>query len=311
MQTLDDEGLVQGFLDHITVERGLSRNTRVSYKRDLLRFIAHLKKNSAEAVSINGPDITAYLKSLKEDGLSVRSYTRSLITLRGFYKFLLKMGRIKISPCANIDLPRFQKKLPHFLSVPEVDELLSSPDTNTVIGIRDKAMLETLYATGLRVSELVTLKLNDVSLQSGYITAFGKGGKERVVPIGQSAMLWIKRYLEEARDAFLKEGKNPLRGNNPLRRNSKYLFLTARSGHMTRQNFWVILKNCALRCGIERNKIRPHILRHSFATHLIEGGADLRIVQTMLGHADISSTQIYTHVTNSRLKKLHKKHPRG
>ncbi|MBI5970559.1 MAG: site-specific tyrosine recombinase XerD [Deltaproteobacteria bacterium] len=299
IKTLDDDGLAQEFLDYITVERGLSRNTRVSYERDLLRFIAHLKKNSAQAEAINGADITAYLKSLKEDGLSVRSYTRSLITIRGFYKFLLKRGRINASPCANIDLPRFHNKLPQYLSITEVDELLSSPDTDTVLGIRDKAMLETLYATGLRVSELVSLKLNDVSLQSGYITALGKGGKERVVPIGQSAMRWIMRYIEEARGAFLK-GKN-----------GKYLFLTARATHMTRQNFWVILKNCAFRCGIERNKIRPHILRHSFATHLIERGADLRIVQVMLGHADISSTQIYTHVTNTRLKKLHKKHPRG
>ncbi len=290
---------MQDYLDHITVERGLSRNTRVSYERDLSRFIAYLKKNSVEAVSISGVGITAYLKTLKEDGLSVRSYARALITLRGFYKFLLKGRRIGSSPCVKIDLPRFQKKLPQYLSVVEVDELLSVPDTDNAIGIRDKAMIETLYATGLRVSELVTLKLDDVSLQSGYITAFGKGGKERVVPIGQAAMFWVKRYLDEARDAFLKG------------RNSKYLFLTARARHMTRQNFWVIMKSCALKCGIDRNKIRPHILRHSFATHLIERGADLRIVQAMLGHADISSTQIYTHVTNTRLKKLHKKHPRG
>lgn len=290
---------VNEFLDHLIVEKGLSMNTRLAYGRDLAAYGAFLKGLGKEPEGAGPDDILGFMKRLMEEGKSVRSYTRALIALRGFYKFLLKKGRVAANPCASVDIPRANKKLPEFLKLEEVEKLLEAPDPNTPLGLRDKAMLEVLYATGLRVSELVGLKLNDLNLQGGYITAFGKGSKERIVPMGESAMYWVGKYLETGRAGLIK-------------RMNKYLFVTRRGSRMTRQNFWVIIKTAALKAGIDRRKIKPHIIRHSFATHLLEGGADLRMVQAMLGHADISTTQIYTHVTNERLKSLHKKnHPRG
>ncbi len=295
-----DEGSVQEFLDYLIVERGLSMNTHESYRRDILRFVTFLKRHGAAAETADSLNITGYLKELMGRGLSARSYTRALIALRGFYKYLLKKGRVKVNPCANVDIPRMPKRLPEFLTLDDIERLLAAPSLDTRTGLRDKAMLETLYATGLRVSELTSLKLNDINLQGGYLNAFGKGSKERLVPIGESAMVWLKRYMDNARPSFLR-GKE-----------GKFLFLTARASKMTRQNFWVIIKQNAMRAGIDKKRIKPHIIRHSFATHLLEGGADLRMVQAMLGHADISSTQIYTHLTDERLKSLHrKKHPRG
>lgn len=292
--------LIDSFLDHIVVEKGLSENTRASYCRDLLRFKAYIDEKGAGLDAAAPSDISGFLKRLKDDGLSVGSYTRALIALRAFYKFLVKKGHIKLSPCTSIDIPKAQRKLPEFLKTAEVESLLSAPKADTPLGSRDKAMLEVLYATGLRVSELVTLKLNDLNLQAWYLTAFGKGSKERIVPLGEAALIWLKRYMDEARPVILKKRQN------------KFLFVTSRGTRMTRQNFWVIIKKAALNSGIDKKKIKPHIIRHSFATHLLEGGADLRLVQAMLGHADISTTQIYTHITNERLKNLHKsKHPRG
>lgn len=293
------QGKVKDYLDHIVVEKGLSVNTRLSYGRDLAAYSAWLGARKKQIEKAGPEEIRAYLKHLKDGGKSVRSYTRALITLRGFYKFLLKKGVVTANPCGTIDIPRAPRGLPGFLKLEEVEKLLDAPDTATPIGLRDKAMCELLYATGVRVSELVKLKLNDVNLQGGYITAFGKGSKERIVPMGEAAMHWIGRYLNESRSGLAK-GVN------------RYLFITKRGTCMTRQNFWVILKRAALKCGIDMKKIKPHIIRHSFATHLLEGGADLRVVQEMLGHSDISTTQIYTHITNERLKNLHKKsHPRG
>ncbi|MBI5643906.1 MAG: site-specific tyrosine recombinase XerD [Deltaproteobacteria bacterium] len=296
---MNDELSIQGFLDYLVVEKGLSENTRLSYRRDLLKFISYINSKGRPLTDAAPDDISGFMRDLKAGGQSVRSYTRALIAVRGLYKYLLKQGQVKASPCSAIDIPKAQRKLPDFLKFAEVDRLLQAPDTGRPLGLRDKAMLETLYATGLRVSELVSLKLNDLSLQAGYLTAFGKGSKERLVPLGLSAMEWLKRYMDEARPAILKNRQN------------KFLFVTARGTKMTRQNFWVIIKLSALKAGIDKKKIKPHIIRHSFATHLLEGGADLRLVQAMLGHADISTTQIYTHITNERLKKLHKKHPRG
>lgn len=291
---------IREFLDHVVVEKGLSRNTHDSYQRDLLRFAVYLEGRGGSVTSAEPTDVSSYLKHLRESGLSPRSYTRALITLRGFYKFLLKKGQVAASPCSSIDVPRVQRKLPEFLSLEEVESLLNAPDEKSPLGLRDRAMLETLYATGLRVSELVSLKLNDINLQGGWLAAFGKGSKERLVPLGEAAMVCLKNYMENGRGALLKK------------KSSKTLFVTNRGAGMTRQNFWVIIKNHALRSGIETRKIKPHIIRHSFATHLLERGADLRIVQAMLGHADISTTQIYTHVTNERLRNIHKKnHPRG
>ncbi len=292
--------LVQGFLDYLVVEKGLSRNTHDSYKRDLRKYLEYLDKSGTSPEVADSSRITGHLEALMKSGLSVRSYTRSLIALRGFYKYLLKKGRIQANPCANVDIPRMPKRLPEFLTLDEVELLLAAPPLDARTGLRDKAMLETLYATGLRVSELVSLRLNDINLQGGYLRAFGKGSKERLVPMGDSAMFWLRRYMEDGRPGLLSG------------RDSKSLFLTVRGSRMTRQNFWVIIKLNALRAGIDKKKIKPHIIRHSFATHLLEGGADLRMVQAMLGHADISSTQIYTHLTDERLRKLHKKkHPRG
>ena len=293
-------GHIGEYLDYVVVEKGLSLNTRDSYKRDLEGFAAWLENRGEPLASASPADVSAYLKHLKDRGHCARSYTRVLISLRGFYRFLLKKGRITASPCSSIDIPRIQRKLPEFLSFEEVESLISAPDESSPLGLRDRAMLETLYATGLRVSELTSLKLNDINLQGGWLTAFGKGSKERIVPLGEAAMSWLKKFMDEGRAAILKK------------KTSKTLFVTARGSGMTRQNFWVIMKLYALKAGIDRKKIKPHIVRHSFATHLLEGGADLRIVQAMLGHADISTTQIYTHVTNERLRKIHKKnHPRG
>lgn len=289
------------YLDFAVVEKGLSANTHDSYRRDLRRFEAYMADSGGRAVqSALPPDISSYMKRLREDGLSARSCTRALVALRGFFRFLLKRGVVEASPCASIDMPRLGRKLPEFLSLDDVEALLNAPDADSPLGLRDRAMLEVLYATGLRVSELTTLNTNDINLQGGWLVAFGKGSKERLVPLGEAAMVWLKKYMEEGRGAVL--GK----------RGSRTLFVTSRGSGMTRQNFWLMMKRCALKAGIEARKIKPHIVRHSFATHLLERGADLRIVQAMLGHADISTTQIYTHVTSERLRNIHKKkHPRG
>jgi len=217
-----------------------------------------------------------------------------------FYKFLLKKGSISAMPTANIDMPKLAKRLPQSLSIEEVERLVEAPEAKKTLGLRDKAMLETLYATGMRVSELVSVKLNDLNLQTGYIVTYGKGSKERIVPIGETAIAYITGYINSARPVLLKG------------RSSEHLFITARGKRLTRQTFWVIIKKYALLAGIPSNKAKPHTIRHSFATHLLERGADLRSIQTMLGHADISTTQIYTHVRAERLKSIHKKsHPRG
>ena len=235
-----DDPLIKEFLDHIIVEKGLSRNTRLSYSSDLSRYAQCLKKNNVEPINASSGDITAFLKYLRDAGISPRSCTRSLVAVRGFYKFLLKGKKIKESPCANVDMPRFDMKLPEFLSLEEVDRLLSAPDSSSVRGLRNKAMLETLYAAGLRVSELVSLKLNGISLQKGFLTAFGKGSKERLVPLGESAMIWLKRYIDDARPALCAK-KN----------SSPFLFLTSRGSRMSRQNFWTLIKKTALAAGID------------------------------------------------------------
>lgn len=294
------ERLVNRFLDYIVVEKGLSPNTHASYRRDLERFSAFLEERGVGVEEASSADVSAFLERLATDGLSVRSYTRALIAVRGLYRYLMRSGVVEASPCANVDVPRVKAKLPDFLTLNEVDALLDAPDSTKTTGLRDKAMIEVLYATGLRVSELVGLETRGVNLQAGWLVAFGKGSKERLVPMGEEAMKWVRRYMKESRPALLKG------------RLSRHLFVTARGRAMTRQNFWNIIKRLALLAGIDRKRIKPHVLRHSFATHMLERGADLRMVQAMLGHADISTTQIYTHITTERLKRLHKKmHPRG
>ncbi len=288
------------FLSFLAVDKGLSLNTQSAYKQDLIDFMRFLDKRKVALVKAKAADIDAYLSSLKKRGLSTTSMARGLTTLRGFYKFLLMNKEISASPCERIDMPKLTRRLPRFLTLDEVETLLESPPLTNPIGIRDRVMLEVLYATGFRVSELINIRLNDLDMQRGVISTIGKGEKERIVPIGEEAMKWIKRYVDGARGAILND------------KDSGYLFVTNRGSAMTRQNFWIIIKKHAVSTGIEAGSIKPHVLRHSFATHLLERGVDLRHLQAMLGHADISTTQIYTHVMSERLKGLHEKHhPRG
>lgn len=292
--------LLDEFLNFIAVEKGLSKNTIEAYSRDIIKYISFLEAGEISLLQASPSHIVSFLSNLKENGISVRSYTRNLIAIRMFYKFLLKNGRISNAPTANIDMPKLAARLPETLSIEEVDRLIEAPKAEDKLGLRNKTMLETLYATGMRVSELISIKLNDLNLQTGYIVAYGKGSKERIVPLGENAISYIRKYLDSSRPMILKNRK------------SEYLFVTNRSKKLTRQAFWALIKRYALLAGISKNKVKPHALRHSFATHLLERGADLRAIQTMLGHADISTTQIYTHVKTDALKAIHKKsHPRG
>lgn len=288
------------FLNYLVVEKGLSRNTLDAYGRDLGRYLEFLSKEKTTAPDQITPTLVLrFLALLKEQGLAPRSRARTLVALRTFHRFLLQEGYASANPAARVEAPKSLQPLPHTLSPAEVERLLQAPTGDKPLALRDRAMLEILYATGLRVSELVGLKLENLQLDIGYLVTFGKGRKERIVPMGEVSMAALRLYLQQ--------GRPPLcRGEN-----SVLLFLNRGGKGLTRQGFWKIIKRRALQAGIAKN-IMPHTLRHSFATHLLENGADLRSVQTMLGHADISTTQIYTHVTRERLKQLHGQfHPRG
>lgn len=288
------------FLDHVKIERGLAKNSVLAYGRDLTKFRRYADKAGlASCEEIEPRHLLAFLVSLAEEKLSVRSQARQLVALRGLFKYLRAERHIPIDPSAEIEAPRLGRKLPEVLSVEEVDRLLAAPDVRIPRGLRDAAMIETLYATGLRVSELVSLKLADVNLDAGFITTVGKGKKQRVVPLGEVACERVREYLAEVRPA-LDRG-----------RGLAALFLTNRDGPMTRQGFWKLLKGYAFTAGIHK-PLSPHKLRHSFATHLLENGADLRAVQAMLGHADVGTTQIYTHLSTRRLRDVHgRHHPRA
>lgn len=288
------------FISYLVVEKGLSANTRQAYSRDLIRYLDFLEKHGRTApASVTSADIATFLGQLKQQGIGPRSRARCLSSIRMFHKFLMIENYADVNPAAIIEAPRTLHKLPEFLTSPEVDALFAACAGTSGDNIRDLAMLELLYATGLRVSELVSLKLREVNLDAGYLLTLGKGNKERLVPIGESARERVRAYLEGVRYRLDPHGKNV------------YLFLSRLGGAMSRQAFWNIIKKRSLLSGI-RKSISPHTLRHSFATHLLENGADLRSVQIMLGHADLSTTQIYTHVTRERLKKLHQQiHPRG
>lgn len=289
------------FLNYLLVEKGLAKNSLDSYGRDMVRYLDFLEgRGCVDPSGVRSVDVADFLASLKERGLAPRSRARALSSVRMFHRFLLVEGYAEVNPTAIIEAPKTVAKLPQVLTGREVEALLAAPGNDSTIDIRDRAMLELLYATGLRVSELVGLGLRDVNVTAGYLMAFGKGGKERLVPMGESACAAVSRYLSETRPVLDRED-----GAN------RYLFLTRLGDRMTRQSFWNIIKKRALEAGVRKN-ISPHTLRHSFATHLLENGADLRSVQTMLGHADLSTTQIYTHVTRERLKRLHEQfHPRG
>lgn len=288
------------FLQYLLVERGVSGNTVEAYGRDTLRYVAFLEQaGCAEPAGITPLQVASFIARLKAEGLSPRSRARTLSAIRMFHRFLLVDGYATTNPTALIEAPKTGGKLPTFLTSREIEALLTAPAGDGVIEVRDRAMLELLYATGLRVSELVSLTLRTVNLDAGYLLTFGKGGKERLVPLGDAAIREVQRYHAVARHK-LDRGKG-----------SAELFLTRLGEGMSRQAFWNIIKKRAKQAGITRS-ISPHTLRHSFATHLLENGADLRSVQIMLGHADLSSTQIYTHVTRERLKKIHEEcHPRG
>ncbi|MHB1174261.1 MAG: site-specific tyrosine recombinase XerD [Sulfuriferula sp.] len=291
---------LDGFCDLLWLEDGLSPNTLQSYRRDLTQFSVWLETiRSTLLLDVNQADIEAYLQYRFSRKTSPRSTARLLSALKRFYRLALRDGRIALDPTLKIDTPKLPRSLPKSLSEADVDRLLNTPDTTEPLGLRDKAMLETLYASGLRVSELVTLRVVNASLDMGVLSVMGKGGKERMVPLGEEALLWLSRYLSDARQLIL--------GTTI----SDALFVTQRGAAMTRQAFWYLIKRRALQAGLARLP-SPHVLRHAFATHLLNHGADLRVVQMLLGHADISTTQIYTHVARERLKQLHAKHhPRG
>jgi integrase/recombinase XerD len=297
VQTMETGNLLQQYSTFLSVERGLSPNTLEGYRRDLEDFLEYLLVVGEEPLGVGPRIFSGYLMHLASRGLAPSTIRRRFSALRGFYAFMMETGLILWDPTEDVDTPKTWKTLPHVLDLSEVERLLEAPPPQTPLGLRDRAMLELLYATGVRVSELVGLKLMDVDLEEGLVRLQGKGQKERVVPMGQEAIDWLKGYLQVWREMDKK--------------GSPYLFLTTRGGPMTRQRFWQLVKSYARAVGITK-RISPHTLRHSFATHLLERGADLRAVQELLGHADLSTTQIYTHVARSHLAKVYKKsHPRA
>jgi len=288
MQYLDD------FINYILIEKGLSKNTALAYRTDLNIYLKFLEDKKINYETINHLEITDFLWYLKTLKSSPRSIYRMIESIRQFYKFLILENHIQTDPTIYLTVPKLPTILPDMLSVEEVDKLLNSVSDNDKISIRNRAMLELLYATGLRVSELINLKFSNIDIDECYIKILGKGNKERIVPFEEKAQLYLKRYLRIRKD-----------------KNSEYVFLTKLNKPISRIEFWRQLKNIALKTGITKN-ITPHTLRHSFATHLLTGGADIRFVQEMLGHSSISTTQIYTHISQDRLKEQHKKHhPRG
>ncbi len=292
---------IDDYLAHLRYERRVSEHTLEGYGRDLVELGRHAAQAARPVERLTRADLEAFVRTLMGEGRSPRSVARAVACVRGFYRFLALHGHVKDNPAVDLQAPRTWKVLPKFLSIEDVDRLLNTPDVTTPRGLRDRALIEVLYATGLRVSELVQLRPQDLHLDAGYLTTLGKGRKQRLVPIGDEAAQWVTRYLREGRPALLG------------RRSSPRLFVNARGGGpgITRVGFWKILKGYGARLGFAR-QISPHVLRHSFATHLLERGADLRSIQMMLGHADVSTTQIYTHILDARMRALYDRyHPRA
>jgi len=292
--------LLNEFVTYLAVERNRSPNTISAYRRDAKRFLKNINYKSPQTLnSLKPKDITEYLKKLRASGLSSVSSARSLATVKGLYRYLIAEGLVTANPAEVVEAPRLWRRIPVVMSIEEVESLLGAPSLENPQGLRDSAMLETIYATGIRVSELIKIRLKDLNLEVGYLTTIGKGSKERIVPLGEVAVQRIGQYRESGRPLLMK-GKS-----------TEFLFVSRLSKPMTRQAFWKIVKKYSLKAGILK-KISPHSLRHSFATHLLERGADLRSVQKMLGHSDITTTQIYTHVAKTRIKEIYDKiHPRA
>lgn len=295
---MESSSLVDSYLDHLRVERRLATHTVESYSRDLAELGRFADSCGTNLDALTRRDLEAFVRRLMSRGLSPRSVARAVACTRGFYRFLVLERRLEASPADDLSAPRAWPALPKHLTLDEVDRLIAQPDTSKPRGLRDRALIEVLYATGLRVSELLSLRPPDVNLDAGYLTCTGKGGKQRIVPIGDEAVIWVRRYQQGARAALLRKGSPPR------------LFLNARGGVLSRVGFWKILKAYARRAGL-RTDVSPHVLRHSFATHLLDRGADLRAIQLMLGHADLSTTQIYTHVLEARMRAVYDRfHPR-
>jgi integrase/recombinase XerD len=287
--------IIEQFCDTFWLERGVSKNTLSSYRQDLINLMRWAESKEKTLLSLSRRDLMRYLEDSLGQGRQARSNARFLACARRFYRWALRELKIKKDPTLSIANPKVGRSLPKTLSEEEVLNLLEAPDITTSIGLRDRAMLEVLYACGLRISELVNTTINQLNLRQGVIRVLGKGGKERLIPMGEEALMWVQRYVAEAREDLLKNQK------------SDVLFLSNQAQGMTRQTFWHRIKHCAQEAGITVN-LSPHVLRHAFATHLLNHGADLRVVQLLLGHADVSTTVIYTHVANARLKSLYQEH---
>ncbi len=291
--------LLEEFFNFLSVEKGLSKNTLSSYKNDLNKYIGYLENNKIDSIDkVKRSDITNFLLSRKDKGILAVSISRNLVAIKGFHRFLLRENFIREDVTSALEAPKLWKRLPDALNIDEVLKLLKSPNVREKQGVRDRAVLELLYATGMRVSELTNLRLSDLNLDVGFIKCIGKGQKERIIPVGKFAIDWLRRYLDKTRPGFLKNRQN------------ERLFITRYGKNISRQTIWKLIKKYASVARIKK-RLSPHTLRHSFASHLLERGADLRIVQEMLGHSNISTTQIYTHIDKGRLKLIHQKyHPR-
>jgi integrase/recombinase XerD len=295
----DPKAIIDRFLDAIWMERGLSENTLGAYRADLIALNQRLESKSVDLVHAGRADIMDYIAWRVEGGAKPRSTARQLSSFRRFYRYLLREGVISEDPTVNIAMPKIGRSLPQSLTEPDVESLLAAPKVAEPLGHRDRTMLEVLYATGVRVSELINLKLDQINLNQGVLRIVGKGDRERLIPLGDEAQDWIREFIDGPRSEIL------------LERQTDYLFPTRRGDRMTRQAFWHIIKRYAKKAGISK-KLSPHTVRHAFATHLLNNGADLRVVQLLLGHSDVSTTQIYTHVARERMKELHgRHHPRG
>jgi integrase/recombinase XerD len=294
------ETSIHVFLSYLRVEKGLAQNTILAYGRDLKRFAEFLRKRQKQKMEdVTREDVVDFLSNLYKEKLDSRSVARFLVSLRGLYKYAMMEGMITVDPTENLESPKIRSSLPTFLRIEEIDKLLAAPNLETPIGLRDRAMLEVLYSTGLRVSELLNLRISDIDMRIGCVRCIGKGDKERLVPIGRKAIEAVEQYLAHGRPKFARPAAPPP--------HNQVLFLTRIGRRLSRVGIWKILHDYGVRLGL-RGRLTPHKLRHSFATHLLERGADLRSVQLMLGHADISTTQIYTHVVEERLKQIYKAH---